>query len=176
MKRILALCTLGLACSSAMANTGVINFEGTVTDGGTCPISIVNPGGSPLPMINFGDFQAKDYASAGLQTAKKRFVLSIDPATCASIPPDTTVTFNANYPDPSGKLYGLQTGVGYSEGFAIAIYDASGAQLDPGTPSASYTLDPAKPTEMNFNTNLHTTKKVTEGTIASSVSFTVAIP
>lgn len=175
MKRILALCALGLACSSAMANTGVINFEGTVTAGGTCPISIVNPGGSPLPIINYGDFQAKDFDKAGLQTAKKRFALRIDPATCPAIPTDTTVTFNANYPDPAGKLYGLQTGVGYSEGFAIAIYDTSG-QVDPGTPSVSYTLDPTNPTEMIFNTNLHTTKAVTEGTIASAVSFIVAVP
>ncbi|GLO52751.1 hypothetical protein PPUN110474_41520 [Pseudomonas putida] len=159
-----------------MANTGVINFEGTVTAGGTCPISIVNPGGSPLPIINFGDFQTKDFDKAGLQTVKKRFALSIDPATCAAIPTDTTVTFNANHgADPSGKLYGLQTGVGYSEGFAVAIYDKS-SQVNPGTPSASYTLNPTNPTEMVFNTNLHTTKAVTEGTIASSVSFLVAIP
>ncbi|MFJ4354112.1 fimbrial protein [Pseudomonas sp. NPDC089428] len=176
MKRILALCALGLACSSAMATTGLIDFEGTVRAGGTCPISVVNPGGSPLPIINFGNFETKDYTSAGQQTEMKKFALRLDPATCTeTIPAETTVTFNANYTGPTPKLYGLKTGVGYSEGFAIAIYDSSG-QLDPNTPSAKYPLDDTVPTEMIFNTNLHTTKPVTEGTIASSISFVVAIP
>ncbi|SPO54040.1 Type I fimbrial protein FimA [Pseudomonas sp. JV551A1] len=178
MKRILALFALGLGCSSAMANTGIINFEGSVKAGGTCPISVVTPGGPGLPKLYLGDFKAEDFTAAGMKTPLQRFALRLDPATCPSPPADTTVTFNAGFgADPTGKLYALQSGVGYSEGFALAIYDKSNAQLDPGAASVTYVLDPTKPTDMNFTAQLHTTAaKVTEGHIATSVDFAVEIP
>ena len=178
MKRILALLALGLGCSSAMADTGIIHFEGTVTSGGTCPISVVTPGGPILPKIYLGDFKVGDFDKVGLKTPMEKFALRIDPATCPTPPANTTVTFAAGYgADPSGKLYALQSGIGYSEGFALAIFDKSNAQLDPGTASVDYDVDPIKPTDMNFTTQLHTTAaKVTEGHIATSVNFQVAIP
>jgi len=104
MKRILALFALGLGCSSAMANTGIINFEGSVKAGGTCPISVVTPGGPGLPKLYLGDFKAEDFTAAGMKTPLQRFALRLDPATCPSPPADTTVTFNAGYgADPTNN-------------------------------------------------------------------------
>ncbi|MNN47212.1 Fimbrial protein [compost metagenome] len=161
-----------------MAETGIINFEGTVKAGGTCPISVVTPSGPGLPKIYLGDFKVDDFTAAGMKTPLQRFALRIDPATCPTIPPDTTVTFNAGFgADPTGKLYALQSGAGYSDGFALAIYDKSNAQLDPGAKSVKYDLDATKPTDMNFTAQLHTTAPtVTEGHIATSVDFEVDIP
>lgn len=179
MKRTLALFALSLGCSSAMANTGIINFEGTVSAGGTCPIELVKPGGPGMHKIYLGDFRTQDFTGIGQKTPMESFALRVDPASCTISPGDkATVKFSANYGnDPSGKLYALQSGVGYSEGFALAIFDKSNTQLDPDAASVEYDLSDSLPTDMNFTTQLRTIENsVTEGQIATSVNFLVAIP
>lgn len=179
MKRILALFALGLGCSSAMANTGVINFEGTVSPDGTCPIDIVTPGGPSLPKIYLGDFKVSDFNASGQKTPMQRFALRIDPATCGITSPTVaTVKFSPGYgADPSGKLYQLVSGHGYSEGMALAIYDKRGSMLAPDTASVAYDISDKVPTDMNFSTQLHTiANSVTDGHIGTNVSFTVDIP
>ncbi|MEN5217639.1 fimbrial protein [Pseudomonas pudica] len=177
MKRILALFALSLGCSSAMASD-TINFEGTVTAGGTCPISVVTPGGPALPKIYLGDFKVEDYANAGLKTQLERFALRVDPATCSIDPGDkATVKFQAHFGgDAAAKLFGMRSGGGYSTGFGLAIFDKSNTQLAPDAESVEYELSDSVPTDMNFSTQLHTTAAVTEGHIATSVGFLVAIP
>ncbi|WP_162241112.1 fimbrial protein [Pseudomonas sp. Leaf58] len=157
----------------------IIQFEGSVSAGGTCPISVVTPGGPILPKIYLGDFKADDFKELGLKTPMERFALRVDPTTCTIGPgAKATVKFSANYgSDPSGKLYALQSGVGYSEGFALAIYDKSNTQLAPDADSVEYELSETVVTDMNFTTQLHTTATtVSEGHIATSVNFLVAIP
>jgi len=178
MKRMLALLAFGLGCNTAMANTGIINFEGTVSPGGTCPINVVTPGGPNLPKIYLGDFRTSDFTAIGQKTPLQRFALRVDPATCTITAGDVAaVKFSATYgADPSGKLYQLQSGVDYANGLALAIIDKSSTQLDPDAESVEYELSDKHPTDMNFTTRLHTTAaSVTEGHIATSVNFVVDI-
>lgn len=178
MKRIFALLAFGLACSSAMANTGIINFEGTVSAGGTCQIDVVTPGGPGLPKVYLGDFRTSDFTAVGQKTRLEKFALRVDPAKCPVTAGDVAaVTYSANYgADPSGKLYQLQSGIGYASGMALAIFDKSNAQLDPDAESVEYALSDTQVTDMNFTAQLHTTAaSVTEGHIATSVNFLVDI-
>ena len=51
MKHTLIALAMGLASTAAFANTGNINFHGTITPGGTCPIEVVMPGtGGSIPV------------------------------------------------------------------------------------------------------------------------------
>ncbi|QHG63933.1 fimbrial protein [Pseudomonas putida] len=177
MKRILALCALSLGCSMAMANTGNIDFEGTISAGGTCPITVVTPGGSHLPKIKLGTYKVEDFTAIGQKTEMQTFALRLNPVTCPSPPATTTVKFSPTWgADPSGKLYAMRSGDKYSEGFALAIFDKSGP-LDPNTESVAYQLSDTLITDMNFTAQLHTiAAKVTEGHLATSVSFLVNIP
>ncbi|WP_435653113.1 fimbrial protein [Pseudomonas putida] len=177
MKRILTLFALGLSCSSVMANTGVIEFEGSVSTGGTCPIDVVTPGAGALPKISMGNFRIKDFTGVGDKTQLEKFALRIDNSICGLGADSTaTVKFNANYgTDPSGTLYSLQSGRGYSAGLALAIYDKNGTQIPPGTDSVEY--QNVEREDMNFSARLHTiAHPVTEGRIWTSVNFVVAIP
>ncbi|MHC6224688.1 fimbrial protein [Pseudomonas sp. X10] len=179
MKRILTLFTLGLCCSSAMAaetGTGIITFEGNVGTGGTCPINVVMPGGSSLPKVYLGDFNTKDFKQVGLKTPMQKFGLRVDTDVC-TLPTDATATvkFTAGYGEAPSGLYKLQSGHGYSSGFAMAIYDKSDTQLKPGDESVVY--EDIENTDMNFTAQLHTIEPaVTEGHISTSVNFLVAIP
>ncbi|UXH41394.1 fimbrial protein [Pseudomonas promysalinigenes] len=178
MKRMLALLALTLGCSSAMANKGIINFEGTVSAGGTCQIDVVTPGGPLLPSIHMGDHKASDFTQVGQIAKTAKFALRVDPTSCAVSAGDVAaVTYSANYgADPSGQLYQLQSGIGYATGMALALLDKSNAPLAPDTESAEYTLDATQPTDLNFLAKLQTTSAtVTEGQIASSISFLVDI-
>ncbi|WP_286914308.1 MULTISPECIES: fimbrial protein [unclassified Pseudomonas] len=176
MKRIIALAALCLGCSSAMANTGIINFEGTVSAGGTCPIDVVTPGGPSLPKIMLGNFRTTDFKATGDRTPAVRFGLRHDPQNCALNGDKATVRYSATYGATPGGLYALQDGVGYSEGLALAIYDASNQPLAPDTDSMEYTLSATAPTDMNFSTRLEAIEDtVTEGHVSTSVNFVVDI-
>ncbi|MBA6097002.1 MULTISPECIES: fimbrial protein [Pseudomonas] len=178
MKRLFAILTLGMIGSSAMANNGIINFEGTVSAGGTCPIDLVTPGGPSLPKVFLGDFRSENFTAIGQQTEMVRFALRVDPTTCTiAAGQKAFVKFAAHYgTDPSGRLYGLQSGVGYSDGMALAIYDKSNAELAPDAESVEYELSDSVPTDMNFTARLETVKaNVTEGQLRGSATFTVDI-
>ncbi|MBF8748343.1 type 1 fimbrial protein [Pseudomonas putida] len=177
MKPIFALFALSLASGSAMANTGIINFEGTVTAGGTCPIDVVTPGGPSKSLIYLGDFKDKDFTTVGQKTPIQRFGLRHDPSKCPVTPGQKAfVKFSANYGAGPSDLYQLQSGVGYSEGMALAILDKSNSVLAPDTESVGYDLSDRLTTDMNFTTYLQTIDAtVTEGQIATSVNFTVDI-
>lgn len=170
---------LSLSAGAAMAQNGVINFQGTVTAGGTCPIAIVTPGGPIMPRVYLGDFRSSDFTAAGQKTAAVPFGLRITPdATCIIDPAHKAyVTFTAsNGTDPSGDLYGLRSGLGYTSGLAIEIKDQRNIQVKPGDPSSAYDLSATAPTDMPFMASLQSTvATVTEGHIESSVGFMVDI-
>lgn len=116
IKKTIAALALSLSAGAAMAETGIINFHGTVSTGGTCPIDVVTPGGPALPRVHLGDFRTKDFTTVGQKTPAVHFGLRVTPdATCVIDPAHKAyVTFSPRFgADPSGKLYSLQSGVGY---------------------------------------------------------------
>ncbi|WP_158286173.1 fimbrial protein [Pseudomonas sp. LB-090624] len=179
MKKILSILAITLSSSAAMANTGTMNFTGTVSPGGTCPIDVVTPGtGVPMPLLNLGDYKKKDFTGIGQETPRVGFALRITPDSTCTIPTGAVanVTFTPTYGQAgSGDLYGLQDGLGYTTGLALKISDQTGA-VAPDTPSMDYPLSDTDPTEMVFSARLQTTADtVGNGQIASTVTFVVAI-
>lgn len=180
MKKTLSILTICLTSSAAIANSGPINFTGTVSSGGTCPIDVVTPGtGTPMPLLNLGDFRKKNFTAAGQETPAIGFALRITPDATCTIPSGASanVTYTPAYgADSTGKLYALQSGLGYSSGLALKISDRTGAQLDPNTASMDYPLSDTDPTEMIFSARLQTTAAaVTEGQVATTVTYVVAV-
>lgn len=180
MKKSLSLLAIMLTSSAAMANTGTMNFTGTVSAGGTCPIEVVTPGtGTPLPLLNLGDFRKKDFTAIGQLTPQINFALRITPDQTCTIPANSVanVTFTPSFgQDPSGSLYSLQSGLGYSTGLALKISDRTGGPVLPNTASMDYPLSDTDPTEMVFSTRLQTTAAtVTEGQVATTVTYVVAV-
>ena len=176
-KHFVAL-AISLSSTAAMANTGIINFQGTVTTGGTCPIEVVHPGGPSQP-IHLGHFRTRDFTAADQNTAMVPFSLRITPDASCDIDPTTKafVTVSPRFgADPTGRLYGLQSGVGYTSNLALEILDRSSTPLPPDTESNAHDLDENLPTDMRFTARLKTTAaNVPEGNIDTSVDFLVDI-
>ncbi|NTY91385.1 fimbrial protein [Pseudomonas putida] len=177
MKRTLIALAMGLASTAAFANTGNINFHGTITPGGTCPIEVVMPGtgGSILPQIGLGSYPPSYFGStAGKQTPARTFALRIDPDQCTINPgTDAYVTFSAVYGPEGSNLYALKP---YgAAGVALAIQDKSLSNLAPGRESVAYPLKATQPNEMLFHAMYESTGTVTDGDAASEVRFSVDI-
>lgn len=177
MKRTLAALAMGLASTAAFANTGNINFHGTITPGGTCPIEVVEPGtgGGILPRVVVGSYHPSYFDSIGKQTRHIPFALRVDPATCTiSSGDEAHVTFTALYGPEGTDLYALRPGG--ARGVALAIQDKSLTNLAPDNESVAYALDDSKPTDMLFYAMYQSTAAtVIEGDAASEVTFTVDI-
>lgn len=181
MKKILSILAITLTSSAAMADSGTMSFTGTVSPGGTCPIDVVTPGtGVPMPLLNLGNYKTMDFTGEGLETPQIGFALRLTPGG-GCLPGSSAVanvTFTPAYGQAGagGDLYGLQDGIGYSKGLGLKISDRTGALLAPDTPSMDYPLSATNPTEMVFSARLRQiAPAVTQGDIASTVTFVVAI-
>ena len=178
MKRTLVALAMGLASTAAFANTGNINFHGTITPGGTCPIEVVEPGtgGGILPRVVVGSYHPSYFETVGKQTRHIPFALRVTPGGTCTINPgeEGYVTFSALYGPEGTDLYALRPGG--ARGVALAIQDRSLTNLAPDSESAAYALDDTKPTDMLFYAMYQSTAAtVTEGDAASEVTFTVDI-
>ncbi|WP_264309741.1 fimbrial protein [Pseudomonas putida] len=154
----------------------IINFEGTVTGPGTCPIDVVTPGGPSLPLINLGNYNSFNFTAAAQETPAKYFALRI-PATCVTGIQNAHATFLAGYgPHPTvNTLYALRSGLGYTTGLGLAINDIT-SRLSPGTESGAYEVTDARDTDMVFSARLvSTAATVTEGQIDTNITFSVDI-
>ncbi|WP_336335717.1 fimbrial protein [Pseudomonas putida] len=177
MKRTLIALAMGLSSTAAFANTGNINFHGTITPGGTCPIEVVEPGtgGSILPRVVVGSYHPSYFDAVGTQTRHVPFALRVTPSACTINPgEDGYVTFSALYGPEGTDLYSLRPAG--ARGLALAIQDKSLTNLAPEKESVAYELDSTKPTDMLFYALYEATAvPVTEGDAASEVTFTVEI-
>ncbi|MDT8921973.1 MULTISPECIES: fimbrial protein [Pseudomonas] len=176
MKRTLIALAMSLASTAAFANTGNINFHGTITPGGTCPIEVVEPGtGGGLPRVVIGSYHPSFFDKVGKQTRPIPFALRLSPGTCTIAAGEQGyVTFSAIYGPEGTDLYALRPGG--TSGLALAIQDKSLTNLAPDKESVAYLLDVAKPTDMLFYAMYQSTAAtVTEGDAASEVTFLVDI-
>jgi len=151
MKKTFAALALSLFSTAALANTGDINFVGSITPGGTCPITIVEPGngGVELSRIVVGSHHPEYFTTPGTKSRLVPFALRVDPGTCTIKSGESGyVTFKPIYGQQGTNLYGLApAGAG---GLGLAIQDKSFTNLAPDAESAAYALDDTKPTEMIF--------------------------
>ncbi|MCE5986480.1 fimbrial protein [Pseudomonas sp. 5FOS] len=174
MKKTLSVLALSLCSSAAMA--AIINFDGSVSAPGTCPIEVVTPGGPSLPVVFLGNFNTFDFDAIGQETTKREFALRV-PASCVTGTQNAYATFQAGLgADPANAdLYALRDGLGYTTGLGLAINDLT-KRLKPNTESMAYEVKDTGDTDMVFSARLVTTAaKVSEGQIDSNISFNVDI-
>lgn len=178
MKKTLAALALGLISNTALANSGNINFVGSITAGGTCPIEVVEPGsgGSVLPRVVVGSYHPEYFSTTGTTTREIPFAMRVTPVGGCTILPGQSgyVTFTPIYGPSGSDLYALRPGS--ARNLALALQDSSFSNLAPGTESVGYELDEVKPTEMLFYAMYQSTDTtVGTGDAQTEVTFTVDI-
>jgi major type 1 subunit fimbrin (pilin)/fimbrial protein len=172
--------SLGLAASlagtSALANTGTLNFEGKITSS-TCPIQVVNPEDDTTgSQVKMGSIDAKRFTAPGQEYSGKSFALRIpDRAGCALTGTEAKVKFNGAA-DATGKFFAVTPTADGAKNVVIVLKDRTGASIDPGNDSAAYTLNATGRTDMVFNAYYRSTLATVEaGTASADIHFVVDI-
>jgi type 1 fimbria pilin len=170
--------TAALVGTSALANTGTINFEGKITRS-TCPIEVINPGdGAVGNLVKMGSVEASRFTAIGQEYSGKPFALRIsDSGQCGLTGSNDVarVTFNGAS-DTTGSYFAVTPTADGAKGVVIAIKDKSGSSLAPGGESAEYDLIEDGITDMVFNAYYRSTAPtVSPGTASADVQFVVAI-
>lgn len=181
MKKIFTTLALVFASSAAIAapETGTINFYGTVTDAGPCPIEVVDPTTGIPSRVMLGHPRASQFEQVGDHTTEARFALKITPGSGCIIAPGTEVqvTFDSQGGaiGPGNDLYRLMPGS--ADNLAVAIFDDSDTKLAPGTASMDYQVDEQVETMMPFSARYEAIGiPVTSGPAMANVGFTVSLP
>jgi major type 1 subunit fimbrin (pilin) len=170
---------LGMASSSVFAapEQGQINFYGTVYGGGTCPIEVVNPGGSVIPRVSLGNFTSKYFDTSGTATPDVAFALRVTPDASCTIAPNSKakVTFTPLHGVVGTNLYAIRDGG--AKGLGLTIKDQSRTKIAPEAESMEYDLYTDRPTDMMFYTAYESyLDDVTEGLAEAEISFVVSLP
>jgi len=179
MKKTLLMLALGMASSTVFAapETGQINFYGTVYGGGTCPIEVVNPGGSVIPRVSMGNFTTGYFGASGTATPDVAFALRVTPTTTCVIAPGTKtkVTFTPLHGVIGTNLYAIRGGG--ATGLGITIKDRTRTKLNPNAASPDYDLYQSQPTDLMFYAAYESVAaRVGEGLAEAEVSFLVSLP
>jgi type 1 fimbria pilin len=185
MKKSLLALSLGLAASlaatSAFANTGVINFEGTITSG-TCPVDVINPGtGDSGNLVRMAGVAANTFTRVGEEYGGKSFVLRVKGGVGCVLQPFPAVnvakvTFSGAPAGTNGEYFNVTRGTGDAQGIAIAIRDSSGNLISNGVQSAEYGLNADRETDLYFNATYRSLViPVVAGTASADVRFDVAV-
>ncbi|MBA1321501.1 fimbrial protein [Pseudomonas plecoglossicida] len=179
MKKTLLMLALGMASSTVFAadETGQINFYGTVYGGGTCPIEVVNPGGSVIPRVSLGNFTTGYFDAIGTVTPDVAFALRVTPTTTCTIPPSskTRVTFTPLHGVVGTNLYAIRAGG--ATGLGLTIKDQARNKLNPNAVSPDYDLYDTRPTDLMFYAAYEShLASVDEGLAEAEVSFLVELP
>ncbi|PNA88881.1 MULTISPECIES: fimbrial protein [unclassified Pseudomonas] len=183
MKIAIIPLALAFASTAAMAApaTGTISFYGSVSDGGPCPIEVVDPTSGLPARVELGHPYTSHFKNVGDKTEPREFALKITPTAECSIPIGTEVdvTFNAvgSPVGPATDLFPLVAGGTSTPDLAISIRDKNDTRLAPGDTSAMYLLDELAPTLMRFSAHYEAINTpVREGSALANVNFVVNLP
>lgn len=170
---------LGLTATSAMANTGTINFTGNITST-TCQIDVIDPitGNPGTGLVNMGTVSAKRFTAADQEVGGREFGLRLTPGTGCVIAPGTAakVTFSGT-PDTTGNFFRFKPLGGSATNVVAALKDDLGGPVNNGTPSKDYPLNETTPTDMMFYVVYRSTAAtVTAGATEADVRFSVDVP
>lgn len=179
MKKTLLMLALGMASSNVFAapETGQINFYGTVYGGGTCPIEVVNPGGSVIPRVSLGNFTTKYFSASGTVTPDVAFALRVTPSATCTIAPGakTKITFTPLHGVVGTNLYGIRGGG--ATGLGLVIKDQARTKINPNAESKEYDLYETRPTDLMFYAAYESfAATVSEGLAEAEFSFVVNLP
>ncbi|MBC3500399.1 type 1 fimbrial protein [Pseudomonas sp. SWRI59] len=179
MKKSLLALSLGLLSATAMntafANTGIINFEGSIT-ADTCPITIIDPGNGASNSVDMGSVPAASFTAANQERVGKRFNVVIpDQQECKGTSNEANVLF-AGSADSSGSYFAIKSGANAADNIAIAIRDSNSNLLVPGTQSADMPLAASGDTVIPFYAYYRSIGfPVDAGEANADVNFTVTI-
>ncbi|MFK0267442.1 fimbrial protein [Pseudomonas asiatica] len=174
MKKLLTTAALAMSLSStAFANSGDIEFYGTITSG-TCSIEIVDPAtGGKMDRISMGNVANGRFTAIGSEGNLRPFAMRVTPGTgCDTSTNQGYVTFNGAFGSAGtgGELHALEAGGATNLG--LAIKDKTNTLIANGSESKPYDLDATNPTDMLFYAAYRATAiPVTAGAANTVVSF-----
>lgn len=154
MKRILLALPLLALGTSALANTAAIHFTGEVVTG-SCPITIVDPGGNNSGTVDMGEAMAGNFDRAGIEVNHRDFAIQVDDAKACP-------GWNGNNDVATVRFFGLSGGAENDElfaldgtgtpatGVALGIKDDTGAPVGHGGASKDYPLAGNGPDTLAF--------------------------
>jgi len=157
MKRyLLALPLLALG-APAMANTGIINFAGSIK-AGTCPIEIKDPAGGTNGEVKMGEALAGNFSQAGIEANHRAFTIAVaDASQCAGWDSSGGATNVANVRftgmqggADNGKLFAIKDGASAATGLALGLRDKDKKQVGHGELSGDYPLNSGGPSDLTF--------------------------
>ncbi|MBP0940380.1 fimbrial protein [Pseudomonas alliivorans] len=182
MKRSLLVLPLAVilntASMSTFANSGTINFTGSITST-TCPIQIIDPvTGNPTgSLVNIGTVSASQFTVAGQEVGNRGFGLRLIPGGgCTVNAGDTAAVTFTGVKDTTGDYFAFKPVNGPASGVVASIRDDKGALVANGKASRDFDLDVTAPTDMMFYVaHRSTSATVTAGSTEADVRFTIAI-
>lgn len=181
MKRyLLALPLLALG-APALANTGVINFTGSIK-AGTCPIEISDPAGGSNGEVRMGQALAGNFTGAGIESNRRSFTIKVsDASQCAGWDGSGSanvakVRFTGMQGGAdNGNLFALKGGANTATGLALGLRDKDKAQVGHGALSGEYPLA-AGPNDLTFEAFYKSTAAtVSAGTADADVQLELVI-
>ncbi|MBA1287311.1 fimbrial protein [Pseudomonas japonica] len=181
MKRYLIALPLLALSASALANTAVINFTGTVL-AGSCPIVIKDPAGGSSGTIDMGEAMAGNFDQTGSEANYRDFAIEVDdPSTCPGwLDPGTNVAkvrfFGLAGGADNDELFALNAGGTTATGVALGIKDDAGTGVGHGGMSREYTLTGGQANQLAFTAFYKSTvPTVTAGNANADVSVEMTI-
>ena len=183
MKKTLMALSFGLAASlagtSALANPGIINFEGVITNS-TCPIDVVNPGDQSVGnLVKMVSVEASRFTAVGQEYGGKDFILRVKGGSGCVLDPTkpniAKVTFNGTT-DASGDYFAVTPTTNGAKGVVIALRDQKGKLLSSGKESDPYALFADRPTDLKFDATYRSTlAAVVGGPASAAIQFSVTV-
>lgn len=178
---LLALPLLALS-ASALANTAVINFTGTVVQG-SCPIDIKDPAGGSSSTIDMGEAMAGNFKQVGHEANHRNFAIEVqDPDACPNWNNAGSnvgaVTFFglAGGADDNNELFALNATGSPAQGVALGIKDDAGTLVGHGGKSKDYPLTGGQANQLKFTALYKSTAATVEaGAADADVSVELTI-
>lgn len=177
MKKIMIGLGICLASSTALANTGDINFYGKV-DSSTCPIEIIDPGTGVISnRLNMGTVHPDQFGAIGTEAATRPFGLMIDPSKCTVGAGESAyITFVSRYGATGGGNTDYALKSGGATGLGLRIRDYRASVIEHGQESMGYQLSDTAVTTIGFNASyISTAATVSTGAAETDIEFVVAI-
>lgn len=151
---LLALPLLALG-TPVLANTGIINFTGSIR-AGTCPIEIRDPAGGTNGEVQMGQAMTGSFDKAGVESNHRYFSIEVaDASQCAGWNNGgnnvAKVRFTGmNGGADNGNLFALKTGTGTAAGLALGLRDIANNPVGHGALSGEYPLTSTGVNDLGF--------------------------
>lgn len=175
---LLALPLLALG-GPALANTGIINFTGSIK-AGTCPIEIRDPAGGTNGEVRMGRAMVENFTKAGDESNHRHFVIEVaDGSQCAGWNGAGNNVAKVRFTGmdggvDNGTLFALKAGG--ATNLALGLRDRENNQVGHNSLSGEYPLNDTGKSDLGFTVFYKSTAHpVTAGTANADLSLELEI-